>query len=97
MNIPPLPLHNNNSQVRTFSNGYIMVYGALKNCSSTTYIPRAISLIRKYFAALSREDPPSSQVCGRPTRNPVGGGGRGVAWRWTEVVENAIAEAGNSG
>lgn len=76
-----------------------MVYGALKNCSSTTYIPRAISLIRKYFAALSREDPPSSQVSWRPTRKPVGGGGRGAAWRETEVVENCedrIAEAGRS-
>lgn len=74
--------------MRTFSKGYMMVYGALKNCSNTTYIPRAISLIKKYFAALSSDDPPSSQVCGRPIRNPVGGGGRGVACRWAAVVEN---------
>jgi hypothetical protein len=31
-------------------------YGGRKNCSSTTYMPRKISAMRKYLLALSRED-----------------------------------------
>ena len=31
-------------------------YGGLKNCSNTTYMPRIISVSRKYFPALSMTD-----------------------------------------
>lgn len=43
-------------------------YGARKNCSSTTYMPRKISVNKKYFPARSRVFSPSSQRCGRGNR-----------------------------
>ncbi len=59
-----------------------MVYGGRKNCSSTTYMPRSISVRRKYLPALSREDSlPSSQRSFRGSRKPWGGGPAGVAAR----------------
>lgn len=65
-----------------------MVYGGRKNCSNTTYMPRAISVRRKYLPALSREDSlPSSQRSFRGSRKPWGGGPAGVAAR-REVLVN---------
>lgn len=59
-----------------------MVYGGRKNCSSTTYMPRIISVRRKYLPALSREDSLlSSQRSFRGSRKPWGGGPAGVAAR----------------
>ena len=49
--------------------GFGRTYGALKNCSSTTYMPRKISVNRKYLPARSRVFSPSSQRCGRGSRN----------------------------
>lgn len=67
-----------------------MVYGGRKNCSSTTYMPRAISVRRKYLPALSREDSlPSSQRSFRGSRNPWGGGPAGVAPRREVLVKVA--------
>ena len=67
-----------------------MVYGGRKNCSSTTYMPRAISVRRKYLPALSREDSlPSSQRSFRGSRKPWGGGPAGVAARREVLVKVA--------
>ena len=67
-----------------------MVYGGRKNCSSTTYMPRTISVSRKYLPALSREDSlPSSQRSFRGSRKPWGGGPAGVAARWEVLVKVA--------
>lgn len=73
-----------------------MVYGGLKNCSIQTYIPRNISVMRKYFPALSSADSPWSHAGLWPTRNPAGGAlvppvATGEARCWVEVVENADA------
>jgi hypothetical protein len=63
-------------------------YGGLKNCSNTTYIPRAISVKRKYLPALSNADSLlSSHLSGLGNRNPGGGGPEGVAYP-RRVVEN---------
>lgn len=57
-----------------------MTYGGLKNCSSTTYIPRNISASRKYLLALSNEDSGFwSHLFGGGKRKPDGGGPAGVA------------------
>ena len=67
-----------------------MVYGGRKNCSSTTYMPRSISVRRKYLPALSREDSlPSSQRSFRGSRKPWGGGPAGVAARREALVKVA--------
>lgn len=67
-----------------------MVYGGRKNCSSTTYMPRSISVRRKYLPALSRADSlPSSQRSFRGSRNPWGGGPAGVAARREVLVKVA--------
>ena len=67
-----------------------MVYGGRKNCSSTTYMPRSISVSRKYLPALSREDSvPSSQRSFRGSRKPWGGGPAGVAARRDVLVKVA--------
>ena len=67
-----------------------MVYGGRKNCSSTTYMPRSISVRRKYLPALSREDSlPSSQRSFRGSRKPWGGGPAGVAARREVLVKVA--------
>ena len=67
-----------------------MVYGGRKNCSSTTYMPRTISVRRKYLPALSREDSlPSSQRSFRGSRKPWGGGPAGVAARREVLVKVA--------
>jgi hypothetical protein len=64
-------------------------HGGLKNCSSTTYIPRAISVNRKYFPALSSDDSLlSSHLSGFGNRKPGGGGPEGVAFA-RRLVENA--------
>lgn len=69
-------------------------YGARKNCSSTTYMPRIISVSRKYFPALSREpSAPWSQRLGAGRRNPEGGGPAGRAARGTLVEKRAVAGA----
>ena len=63
-------------------------HGGLKNCSNTTYIPRIISLKRKYLPAWSSADSLfSSHLSGFGNRNPAGGGPDGVAAR-RPVVEN---------
>ena len=67
-----------------------MVYGGRKNCSSTTYMPRNISVRRKYFPALSIEDSlPSSQRSFRGSRKPWGGGPAGVALRREALLKVA--------
>ena len=67
-----------------------MVYGGRKNCSSTTYMPRSISVMRKYLPALSREVSfPSSQRSFRGSRKPWGGGPTGVAPRRDVLVKVA--------
>lgn len=67
-----------------------MVYGGRKNCSNTTYIPRAISVKRKYFPALSSEDSLlSSHLSGFGNRKPGGGGPEGVAYARRVLVEKA--------
>ena len=61
-----------------------MTYGGLKNCSRTTYIPRNISVNRKYLPALSNEDSfRSSQRSFVVNLKPCGGGPAGVAARKT--------------
>lgn len=66
------------------------MYGGRKNCSSKRYMPRTISVKRKYLPALSREDSfPSSQRAWRGRRKPEGGGPAGVAGRWIVVVKVA--------
>lgn len=65
-------------------------YGGLKYCSNTTYIPRAISVKRKYLPALSKEDSLlSSHLSGFGNRKPGGGGPEGVAYARKILVENA--------
>lgn len=67
-----------------------MVYGGRKNCSSTTYMPRRISVRRKYLPALSREDSLlSSQRFIRGSRKPLGGGPAGSAARREVLVKVA--------
>ena len=67
-----------------------MVYGGRKNCSSTTYMPRQISVMRKYLPALSREDSlPSSHRSSLGSRKPLGGGPAGVAARRDVLVKVA--------
>ena len=85
----------NRGEMGPFSNGYMIVYGARKNCSMTTYMPRAISVMRKNLPALSSEDSPSSHVVARPRRGVRCEGGC-VACRVMAVVENADAAAGAS-
>jgi hypothetical protein len=75
-------------------------YGGRKNCSNTTYIPRAISVKRKYLPALSNEDSLlSSHLSGLGNRKPGGGGPEGVAYARRVLVENAARglEEGASG
>ncbi len=68
----------------------LQTHGGLKNCSSTTYIPLAISVKRKYFPALSNDDSLlSSHLSGFGNRKPGGGGPEGVAYARSVVVENA--------
>ena len=66
-------------------------HGARKNCSSTTYMPRNSSVMRKYLPALSSEDSsPSSHRFGLGRRKPFGGApGKGASCR--VEVENAVA------
>jgi len=67
-------------------------HGGRKNCSSTTYIPRAISVKRKYLPALSNEDSLlSSHLSGFGNRKPGGGGPEGVAYVRIELVDNAAS------
>lgn len=71
-------------------------HGGLKNCSSTTYIPLAISVMRKYLPALSIVDSLlSSHRSGRFNRKPAGGGPEGVA-DLREVVEKAASDEGEA-
>ena len=66
-------------------------YGALKNCSSTTYMPLIISVMRKYLPALSNVlSLPSSHRSGRGNRKPCGGGPLGVADREDDVANVAV-------
>ena len=56
-------------------------------------MPRSISVSRKYFPALSRDDSlPSSQRSLRGRRKPWGGGPAGVAARKVDVVKVAADE-----
>lgn len=55
-------------------------HGGLKYCSSTTYMPLAISVKRKYFPALSNDDSLLwSHRSGLGNLKPAGGGPEGVA------------------
>ncbi len=66
--------------------------GGRKNCSSTTYIPRIISVRRKYLPALSSEvSLLSSHRSFRGRRKPSGGGPAGVAAREAEEEKAAVA------
>jgi len=66
-------------------------YGGRKNCSSTTYMPRSISVSRKYLPALSNVLSFSlSHLVGFAMRKSLSDGPAGVAAR-REVVENNIA------
>ena len=66
-------------------------YGGLKNCSSTTYIPLAISVKRKYLPALSNELSFDSSHRGcLGSLKPGVGGPEGVADRVVDV-ENVAA------
>ena len=67
----------------------LRTYGGLKNCSSDTYMPRNISMSKKYLPALSSEDSPSSHFFGGGNRNPGGGGPAGVAARANVVLKKA--------
>jgi hypothetical protein len=67
----------------------LRTYGGLKNCSSDTYMPRNISMSKKYLPALSSEDSPSSHFFGGGNRNPGGGGPAGVAARGNVVLKKA--------
>lgn len=62
----------NRGEIGPFSNGYMIVYGALKNCSKQQYIPRIISISKKYLPALSSADSPWSHAGLWPTLNPCG-------------------------
>lgn len=64
-------------------------YGGLKNCSSDTYMPRNISMSKKYLPALSSADSPSSHFFGGGNRKPGGGGPAGVAARAKVVLKRA--------
>lgn len=78
--------------VGTVPGGPKGAYGARKNCSSTTYMPRIISVRRKYFPALSRElSAPWSHRFGVGRRNPEGGGPDGRAARGALVEKNRAA------
>lgn len=73
----------------------IKTYGGLKNCSSTTYIPRKISDIKKYLLALSSDDSsPWSQRLGGGRRKPGCGGPDWRAGRRTEEEKLAVAPSG---
>ena len=68
-----------------------VTYGGLKNCSNTTYMPRNISVNRKYLPALSRADSSLwSHLLGGGRRNPDGGGPAGVADRASDVEKAAV-------
>ena len=67
----------------------LSTYGGRKNCSSDTYMPRNISMSKKYLPALSSADSPSSHFFGRGNRNPGGGGPAGVAARGKVVLKKA--------
>jgi hypothetical protein len=76
-------------------------YGGLKNCSINTHMPLAISVMRKYFDALSRalSWPGESHRVGFGIRKPAGGGPEGSA-ALRELVEKVAAgvarrDAGN--
>ena len=61
-------------------------HGGRKNCSSTTYMPLKISVMRKYLLALSMVlSSSSSHLGGRFTRRCVGETPAGVADRGTDV------------
>ena len=67
----------------------VISYGDLKNCSSNTHMPRAISVNKKYLPALSKAlSVSSSHVFCLGNRKPFGGGPAGVA-RLILDVENA--------
>jgi hypothetical protein len=68
-------------------------YGGRKNCSSDTYMPRNISMSKKYLPARSNAPSPSSHRFGLGNRKPGGGGPAGVAAR-ERVVENKATVAG---
>jgi hypothetical protein len=67
----------------------LSTYGGLKNCSSDTYMPRNISMSKKYLPALSSAESPSSHFFGGGNRNPGGGGPAGVAARGKVVLKKA--------
>ena len=67
----------------------LSTYGGLKNCSSETYMPRNISMSKKYLPALSNAESPSSHFFWRGNRKPGGGGPAGVAARGKVVLKKA--------
>lgn len=69
-------------------------YGGRKNCSSDTYMPRNISMSKKYLPARSNAPSPSSHRFGLGNRKPGGGGPAGVAARG-RVVEKKATVAGD--
>lgn len=84
-------IHSSPRKLKIYQDRICMIiagytHGGLKNCSNTTYMPRSISVIRKYFPALSRADSsPWSQALGAGRRKPCRGGPAGVAGRGEEV------------
>jgi len=72
-----------------------ITYGGLKYCSSTTYIPRNNSDMRKYFPALSIVlSLLSFHLTGFGSLKPGGGGPAGVALRNWEVEKVALDATG---
>lgn len=70
-------------------------HGGLKYCSSTTYIPRTISLNKKYFPALSNDDSLLwSHRSGFGSLKFAGGGPEGVAYVRAARAASGLAVAG---
>jgi hypothetical protein len=68
--------------------------GGRKNCSNTTYMPRSISVKRKYLPALSQVFSWSSNRFAVGNLKPDGGGPLGVASRIALVERYAVAAKG---
>lgn len=71
-----------------------VTYGGRKNCSSDTYMPRNISMSKKYLPARSNAPSPSSHFFGLGNLKPGGGGPAGVA-SLNALEENMAAVAGD--
>lgn len=81
VNYCPVPAYSNRPGIIGENKQRESTYGGRKNCSSSTYIPLAISVNRKYFPIRSSVDSfSSSQFTRFAIRNPLGGGPDGVAY-----------------